>query len=129
MTENYNRPPEEAREKVLQLLRGVEVEDFPTIGMYSNMADRVLQVPGILLDAESKTGLNSRTLMIATPGGIFESPTYSQVLRGSNGRVSRFPMRESMRETSPESYAELEVPVKNKIRALKREARKRKVAE
>lgn len=127
MTENYNRPPEEARAEILQLLRNVE--DFPTIGMYSSMSDRILQVPGILFDIESRTGLNYRTLTIATPGGIFESPTYSQVLLGSNGKISRFPMRESMREAPPALYAELEVPVKKKIRALKREARKRKVAE
>lgn len=124
MTEKYNRPPEEARAEILQLLRNVE--DFPTIGMYSNMSDRVIQVPGILLDAESKTRLNSRTLTMAMPGGIFESGIYSQVLVGSNEKTSQFPIRENMREASPELYAELEVPVKNKIRALRREARKKK---
>lgn len=123
MTENYNRPPEEVRAEILQLLRNVE--DFPTIEMYSSMSDRVLQVPGIMFDVESRNRLNSRTLTIAMPGGIFESPTYSQVLLGSGGKISRFPMRESMREAPPELYAELEVPVKNKIRALKREASKK----
>jgi hypothetical protein len=106
MTENYNRPPEEAREEILQLLGKVEVEDFPTTGIYSSVFDRVSQAPGILLDLKGKTELNSGTLKIAMPGGIFESPTYSQVLLGSNGKISRFPMRESMREVSPEIRSE-----------------------